>query len=265
MMGQPQAENARLALARGDCAEAVTAITTVAAPVTANQASANPITLAERMRPSEYTAAVLRVIEQRAGATSFHNAIDIGTGSGVLLAALARCGAHELWGTDIDPDSLIVADALLAREAADKSVHLLLSDVWRDVPPLAFNVIVANLPHFPAELPPSPDRNRSWSGGGRLVLDDFLNGIAGFLASDGVVWMTHHALANLADTQRILADNGLACETAFTWTVYESTSRIAAVAPSVITAAGPGSLRRIGDYHFVEAHVLEIRHADRRR
>ena len=207
MMGQPQAENARLALARGDCAEAVTAITTVAAPVTANQASANPITLAERMRPSEYTAAVLRVIEQRAGATSFHNAIDIGTGSGVLLAALARCGAHELWGTDIDPDSLIVADALLAREAADKSVHLLLSDVWRDVPPLAFNVIVANLPHFPAELPPSPDRNRSWSGGGRLVLDDFLNGIAGFLASDGVVWMTHHALANLADTQRINHDS----------------------------------------------------------
>ncbi len=236
----------------------------VAALVAASQASADAVTLAERMRPSEYTAAVLRVIELRAGARSFHRAIDIGTGSGVLLAALARCGAQELWGVDIDPDSLIVADALLAREAPDKPLHLLLSDVWRDLAPLSFDVIVANLPHFPADLPPAADRNATWSGGGRLVLDDFLNGIAGFLAKDGVVWMTHHALANLVETQQILAANGLVCETAFTWTVYESASRISAVAPTVISAVGPASLRRIGDYHFVEAHVLEIRHAERR-
>lgn len=217
-----------------------------------------PIERADRMRPSEYTAAALRVIEQRAGSRAIRRAIDIGTGSGVLLAALARLGAQELWGVDIDPDALLAAGAMLTREAPDRPRHLLLSDVWRHVPRRTFDVIVGNLPHFPANLPPQPGRNPSWSGGGRGVLDAFLIGLAAHLAIDGVAWATHHALADLDQSKKLLAARGLVAETVFSWTVHESASRITAVAPSIRAEA---ELKCIGGYYFVEAHVLEIRHA----
>ena len=210
------------------------------------------------MRPGEYTAAALRVIGQRATGRPMRRAIEIGTGSGVLLAALGQCGARELWGIDIDPDALRVAGPLLAREAAGKPVHLLLGDVWRGVPLLTFDAIVANLPHFPAVLPPSPGRTPYWSGGGRTVLDAFLDGLGPRLARDGAAWITHHALADLARTRARLAEQGLTAETVFSWTVHEPEARMAAVAPAV---ARPDLVRRIGGYYFVEAHVLEIRHA----
>lgn len=228
---------------------------------TPNRGAAGPITLPDCMRPSEYTAAVLRVIEQRAGTRTIHRAIEIGIGSGVLLAALSRHGAKELWGVDIDPEALLTAQALLAREAAGKPTHLLLGDVWQEVPPLAFDVIVANLPHFPAQLPPSPGRNANWSGGGRDVLDAFLGGIALHLSLDGVAWMTHHALADLDRSEQILGAQGLTVEKVFSWTVYEHEARIAAVPIGIIAEGERATLRRIGDYHFVDAHVTEIRHS----
>jgi release factor glutamine methyltransferase len=216
--------------------------------------------LTERMRPSEYTAAVLRVIEQHRGRTPIGRVIDVGVGSGVLLAALSHRGAEELWGVDVDPDAFVIARGLLARQAPGKPVQLLLTDVWEDVPLIPFDIIVANLPHFPAELPPSPGRNPTWSGGGRRVLDAFLHGLANRLAIGGVAWMTHHSLAGTDETEQILAGYGLVAERAFSWTVYESGPRIAAVPAQVISAAEPGALRCIDGYHFVEAHVLEIHH-----
>jgi release factor glutamine methyltransferase len=213
------------------------------------------------MRPSEYTAALLRVIEQRAGSRTIRQAIEIGMGSGVLLAVLARNGAQELWGVDIDPEALVAARTLLAPEAADKPIHLLLGDVWRDVPPLKFDVIIANLPHFPAILPPSPGRNPSWSGGGRRVMDEFLRGLAAHLAIDGVAWMTHHGLAGLDRSAAILNARGLTMDKVFSWTVYESEERIAAVPAAIIAKGERASLRRFGNYYFVDAHVVEIRRA----
>ena len=216
--------------------------------------------LAERMRPSEYTAAALRVIGQRGPARAIRRAIEIGTGSGVLLAALAQCGAEEIWGVDIDPDALLVAGPLLAREAAGKPVHLLLGDVWRCVPRLRFDAIVANLPHFPAILPPAPGRNPYWSGGGRGVLDVFLDDLAQYLARDGVAWITHHALTDLDRTEQRLLEQGLTAEKVFSWTVYEPKARMRAIPPAM---ARPDTVRCLGGYHFVEAHVLEIRHAQK--
>jgi release factor glutamine methyltransferase len=226
-----------------------------------SRTTTDPIALSNRMRPSEYTAAALRVIEQRARSRKIQRAIDIGTGSGILLAALSRLGAEELWGVDIDPDALLAAEAMLAREALDKPRHLILSDVWHDVPRHSFDVIVANLPHFPANLPPSPGRSPGWSGGGRGVLDSFLIGLAAYLAIDGVAWMTHHARADLHRSEQILAGRGLVAETVFSWTVHESASRVIAVVPAILAAGERMSLRRIGDYYFVDAHVVEIRHA----
>jgi hypothetical protein len=73
--------------------------------------------------------------------------------------------------------------------------------------------------------------------------------------------MTHHALSDLERSEQILAAQHLVVEKVFSWTVYESASRVAAVPQAVIAAGEPMTLRRIGDYHFVDVHVAEIRHA----
>jgi|GEM_PF-265135 len=217
--------------------------------------------LSVRMRPSEYTAALLRVIEQRSPALSIRRTIDIGTGSGVLLAALAHSGATDLWGVDVDPDALRLARALLASEAPGVPVTLLNSHLWNGVPALRFDAVVANLPHYPADVPLSPGRNPSWSGGGRRLLDDFLVGLADHLAPGGVAWITHHALAGLDVSKAMLTRHGLVAEVVLTWTVYEPGDRVAALSPAVIAAERPRSLRCIAGYHFVDSHVLEIRRA----
>nr|WP_294528676.1 methyltransferase domain-containing protein [uncultured Rhodopila sp.] len=213
---------------------------------------------ADPMQPSQYTAAMLRVIEQRGPLLPIGRAIEIGTGSGVLLAALSRRGAGALWGVDIDPDALAATARLLRQEAGDKPVQLLLGNVWEPVPPLAFDAVIANLPHYPAELQAQDGRGSRWSGGGRRALDVFLHGLAAHLSAGGAAWITHHALVGLEQTRDILAEHRLTAEIVFSWTVHETAARIADLPPPLRASA---LLRRIGPYHFTEADVLEIRHA----
>ena len=209
------------------------------------------------MRPSEYTAAVLRTIEQRSVARLPGRAIDVGVGSGVLLAAMAAAGATELWGVDVDPSAVQLTRANLQREARAKNATILQSDLWREVPAIRFDTVVANLPHFPAEHVPSNGRHSSWSGGGRSMLDRFLDGLPARLTTRGVAWITHHALVGLDRTRGRLTALGLSCEVVETWTVYEPEERIAALTPSEVEDTR--SLRQHGGYFFVDAYVLEIR------
>ena len=59
------------------------------------------ITLAS-LRPSEYTAALIQALQARRATVSGARALEIGSGSGVVLAALAELGAASLCGVDIE-------------------------------------------------------------------------------------------------------------------------------------------------------------------
>lgn len=185
--------------------------------------------------------------------------LDVGVGSGVLLAALARLGAQDLWGVDIHAEALTSADQLLAEIASDNTRHLLQGDMWDPIAPAQkFNVIVANLPHFPAHVS-VPDRPKTWTGGeGRKMIDRFIEALPHKLTQDGIAFITHNDLVGIKHTSECIASCGLDCETVARWTVFEPPERIGAVSAQTI-AAGGESLQYFGGYAFVDARILAIK------
>lgn len=221
------------------------------------RADRDPAALAFLMRPSEYTAALVHAIERRSVARPPGRVIDVGVGSGVLLAVLASLGATDLWGIDIDPSAVEVATRALRRDANGRTVTVVQGDLWNDIPDIRFDTVVANLPHFPAGFAPSPGRNPTWSGGGRTLLDRFIDGLPAHLTVGGVAWITHHALVGLDRTRSRLASLGLSSEAIATWTVYEPEDRVRAL--SLDQVDDLTTLRQFGGYYFANAHILEIR------
>lgn len=186
--------------------------------------------------------------------------LDVGVGSGVLLAALARLGAQDLWGVDINAEALLAAEQLLAEVANDNARYLLQGDMWHPIAPeKKFNVIVANLPHFPAYVS-VPDRPKTWTGGeGRNMIDRFIEALPHRLTQDGMAFITHNDLVGIQHTSERIASCGLYSETVARWTVFEPPERIGAVSAQTI-AAGGESLQYFGGYAFVDARIIAIKH-----
>ena len=210
-------------------------------------------------RPSPYTAILLMEIEKACLSRRFNCAVDIGVGSGLFLAVLGKSGVGELWGTDISPTALESSASLLAEVAPDSLVELKLGDLWDPIPKeKRFDMIVANLPSFPAYVVPE-GRPSTWAGGdGRATVSRFLRELPNRLTSDGVVLITHNDLTGMAETERILSEVGMCCDTIFRWTVFEPPERINSVSEQVLADNGQ-TLRRYGGYAFVDSRILKIR------
>jgi predicted RNA methylase len=69
------------------------------------------------LRPSEYTAALIQTLLGLPRLVRGANVLEIGSGSGVVLAALASLGAASICGIDSE------AQAILAGEAMLEAVH----------------------------------------------------------------------------------------------------------------------------------------------
>jgi release factor glutamine methyltransferase len=216
-------------------------------------------TYAYQFRPSQYTATLLQVIEQQCLGRRMESVLDIGVGSGVLLAALAKLGALQLWGVDISKAAVESSEHLLAVTQPDIPRRLLIGDMWDPLPVKQdFDVILANLPHFPAQVS-EKDRPPGWTGGdGRLLIDRFIGELPKRLTQSGVAYFTHHDLIGYAETVRLFESLALEYRSVLEWTVFESPERIAAVSPEIVKANGQG-LRRYGDYVFSNSRILEVR------
>ena len=75
--------------------------------------------------------------------------LEIGSGSGVVLAVLGALGAGSVCGIDIEEDAIEASSRLLARLGHDNA-EFLQGDMWRPVTGRRFDLIVANLPNFSA-------------------------------------------------------------------------------------------------------------------
>jgi release factor glutamine methyltransferase len=185
--------------------------------------------------------------------------LDVGVGSGIFLSQLGHLGAQELWGVDINPEALTIADSLLHVEVASTPRFLFEGDMWEPLPSeINFDVIVANLPHFPATVFEA-DRPQTWAGGdGRQMMDRFIQALPERLALDGVAFITHHDLVGFQHTLQTIQTAGLVVDTVAIWTVFETPERMGAVSKHTL-AAGGESLQYLGGYAFVDARVLAIR------
>lgn len=122
-----------------------------------------------------------------AGATL---AYDIGAGTGVLSAVLARRGVARVIGTDQDPRALSCARENLARLDLDGQVELLQADLF---PEGRAPLIVCNPPWVPAR-PSSPIEYAVYDPDSRM-LRGFLAGLAAHLTPGGEGWLILSDLA----------------------------------------------------------------------
>jgi release factor glutamine methyltransferase len=213
------------------------------------------------LRPSEYTAALIQVLHARISWARDANALEIGCGSGVVLAALGALGAASLCGIDIENEA-VLSGSLLLREL-DYSAHFEFhrGDMWRPVAGRRFNLIAANLPHFPMEPQEIGCRLPSWSSGGtdgRTLLDRFLDGLPQHLTPGGRVVMTHNGFLDLDVSRSIVDQSGLSLRIAQTILVYISGEKLALMNRDILCAEEGRSIYRYGPYAFGEMHIVEI-------
>lgn len=137
-------------------------------------------------------------------------AFDIGTGTGVLAAVLARRGVQRVVATDQDPRALACARENVARLGLAQRVEVVQADLF---PPGQASLVVCNPPWVPGR-PSSPIEHAVYDEGSRM-LRGFLAGLPAHLAPGGEGWLVlsdlaeHLGLRSREELLAWIADAGL--------------------------------------------------------
>ena len=137
-------------------------------------------------------------------------AFDIGTGTGVLAAVLARRGVPRIIATDQDPRALACARENLERLDLSDRVEVVQTNLF---PAGTAQLIVCNPPWVPAR-PTSPLEQAIYDPESRMLYG-FLNGLAAHLEPGGEGWLLlsdlaeHLALRTRADLLAAFEQAGL--------------------------------------------------------
>ncbi|MEC5388100.1 class I SAM-dependent methyltransferase [Uliginosibacterium sp. H3] len=117
-------------------------------------------------------------------------AFDIGTGTGVLAAVLAKRGVAQVVATDMDPRALTCANENFKRLRVNRQANAIHADLFPDG---RAPLIVCNPPWVPAR-PSSPLEHAVYDPDSRM-LRGFLNGLAAHLTPRGEGWLILSDLA----------------------------------------------------------------------
>ena len=118
------------------------------------------------------------------------SAVDLGAGTGVLAALLARRGVERVIATDNSPRALACARDNLARLGLSERIELVETDLY---PPGRVDLVVCNPPWLPAKAASSLDRAVYDPEGS--MLKGFLAGLADHLEPAGEGWLILSDLA----------------------------------------------------------------------
>jgi methylase of polypeptide subunit release factors len=138
---------------------------------------------------AEYVELVAKAPLPRAAA-ALGTAFDVGTGTGVLAAVLAKRGLARIVATDMDPRALACARENVERLGLGERVAVVQADLF---PEGRAELVVCNPPWVPAR-PSSPLEHGVYDGDGRM-LEGFLSGLAAHLAPGGEGWLILSDLA----------------------------------------------------------------------
>ncbi len=142
------------------------------------------------------------------GATSL--AFDIGTGTGVIAALLAKRGVQRVVATDLDPRAIACAGENVARLGFGKQVELVQADMFPDG---RAPLVVCNPPWVPT--PANAAIERAVYDPDSAMLRAYLAGLAAHLAPGGEGWLVmsdlaeHLGLRTREEMLRWIADAGL--------------------------------------------------------
>jgi methylase of polypeptide subunit release factors len=137
-------------------------------------------------------------------------AFDIGVGTGVLSALLAKRGVKHVVGTDLDPRALACAKENMQRLGLNSKVELTQTDLF---PAGKAPLIVCNPPWLPARASAPIERAIYDENSG--MLKGFLAGLAAHLTPKGEGWLIlsdlaeHLGLRTRAELEEWIAAGGL--------------------------------------------------------
>ncbi len=137
-------------------------------------------------------------------------AFDIGVGTGVLSAVLAKRGVKRVVGTDLDPRALACATENIQRLGLQSKVELQKADLF---PEGKAPLIVCNPPWLPARA--SAPIERAIYDENSAMLKGFLAGLAAHLSPKGEGWLIlsdlaeHLGLRTRAELEEWIAAGGL--------------------------------------------------------
>ncbi len=140
-------------------------------------------------------------------------AFDIGTGTGVLAAVLARRGVQRVLATDSDARALACARENLARLGVGDRVQMVAADLFPAAPAHRAALVVCNPPWLPARAGSSIER--AVYDEDSTMLRGYLDGLAAHLLPGGEGWLIlsdlaeHLGLRQRADLQGWIAAAGL--------------------------------------------------------
>ncbi|MFJ4539268.1 methyltransferase [Streptomyces tibetensis] len=137
---------------------------------------------------SEYVDLVARAPLPRGGAV--RTAFDLGTGTGVLAAVLARRGAGHVVATDLSSRARACARANVRRLGCEATVRVTGPGLY---PGGRADLVVCNPPWLPAR--PASDLDLGVYDSGGVMLRGFLSGLAGRLEPGGEGWLVLSDLA----------------------------------------------------------------------
>src|SRR6056297_777337 len=106
---------------------------------------------ATRFRPSDYSAAMVYCILKRGDWFRGAKVLDVGCGSGILLAAAGSAGASALCGVDIETEAVMATETLLRSLCCSAKIAVYLGELFEPVNECQFDIVLANLPQFPME------------------------------------------------------------------------------------------------------------------
>jgi len=136
--------------------------------------------------------------------TSTSVAFDIGTGTGVLAAVLARRGIEHVVATDLDPRALACARENVARLGLEGRIEVVQADLYPDG---RAALVVCNPPWLPAR--PSSSMEHGIYDPESRMLRGFLGHLPAHLVPGGEGWLILSDLAEhlgLRDRASLLAD-----------------------------------------------------------
>ena len=134
-------------------------------------------------------------------------------------------------------------------------------DMWLPVAGRRFDLITANLPHFPMEPREFGSRLPSWSSGGpngRRLLDCFLDGLSAHLAPGSRAIITHNAFVDLELSRAMVQRGGLSLRVAMTVLVHIPSEKLGLMTRSILCCEEGRSIYLYGSYAFAEMHIVEI-------